>query len=240
MGCSHCMIAGSGPDGKHMERRVFRKALYLTADLGDKTVLISGGEPLMHPEITDMVASVFVTARLIGTVIQPLVASNGLFLEDPDLFKEAVSWGIPIQVTRDPRFYPIPLSEAALHRAQHPMISLETQIRLVTPCDRVKAAGIKSTRQSPMCFNLRSATRKMGLLQAISLLRAHGKFCTPSVNVDGTVVAGEADTCARIGTVQESSILDIERNLKVLRCGKCGLYGNLEDYQRAAIEDIPG
>jgi hypothetical protein len=47
-------------------------------------------------------------------------------------------------------------------------------------------------------------------------------MCTPSVNIDGTIVAGEADTCHHLGTVS-STVADIEEALCTMTCNKCGL-----------------
>ena len=52
-------------------------------------------------------------------------------------------------------------------------------------------------------------------------------MCTPSINVDGSVVAGEAPSCYKIGDIKSTNE-ELTQNLNNMKCGKCGLYKNLE------------
>jgi len=220
-----------------MERGTFRKALYLAADIGAQIILISGGEPFEHPDLEDMVTSVPIMGKLLGVEFRVLIASNGMFLEDEAKYKMALSLKVPIQITRDPEFYPLPLSDLARQRvdAAEMMVVEEVISGNITPCDRVRDNGIEVSRVSPMCFNFRSAVRAKGIHTGMALLQQAGKFCCPAVNVDGTLVAGEADTCAPIGDVN-SGALEIERAIKKLVCRRCHLTDNLDELHLQAIE----
>jgi hypothetical protein len=101
------------------------------------------------------------------------------------------------------------------------------KINLMSPFGRAVKNGLKSERQSPSCFNLRSAARTLkDLSKAIITLRMSGKMCTPSIDVQGNVLAGESRFCHKIGTV-ESSNEEILQNLLIMECNKCGLEDNL-------------
>jgi sulfatase maturation enzyme AslB (radical SAM superfamily) len=51
MGCRHCMIEASAPDGEHMTSEMFEKALDISSLLYSHVILLSGGEPFEHPRM---------------------------------------------------------------------------------------------------------------------------------------------------------------------------------------------
>ena len=115
---------------------------------------------------------------------------------------------------------------------------LEETLRSLSPFGRARRAQMKCTRMSPFCFNLRSATRRVGhLKRALGTLRSLGKMCSPSINVDGTVVAGEAPECAVIGKVGTlgTPIQEMTKNLVHMRCDWCGLMDGLDGEYREAV-----
>jgi hypothetical protein len=61
-----------------------------------------------------------------------------------------------------------------------------------------------------------------------------GYFCTPSINVDGTIRAGEADTCFKIGHVSDD-VVDVLKNISGMKCNKCGLVENLSPEHRVIL-----
>ena len=223
MGCSHCMVDAT-PDGQHMEMGVYIKTLAFIERFNFRVILISGGEPTEHPHFFDMVQEAEERQLHIA------ILSNGMFLSDPKMKKRILGLKALVQITNDPRFYP-----TAIDPADHPEFGFETQIRCVSPFGRAITNNIETGRQSPLCFNLRSITRHMRDFQrAVQELRVMGKMCTPSVNVDGTLVAGESPSCAPFGTVEDSN-LELTDNLSELKCSKCGLADNLDENHRKAI-----
>ena len=94
---------------------------------------------------------------------------------------------------------------------------------------------IPCTRQSPLCFNLRSYVRKLrDFKEAVYRLRNSGKMCIPSVNTDGTLVAGEAPSCSSFGHVTDSNLV-LTNRLCDLSCNRCGLADGLPDEYKEAI-----
>lgn len=219
MGCSHCMV-DAGPEGEHMSIDTFRQVLeFCRTDI--PILLISGGEPSEHPDILGLLRMAkrarYKTAFL----------TNGVFLrERPGLARRIKKFcSIGLQVTNDPRYYPQRLPSGT---------KCET-LRTIAPFGRALKNGIPTTRMSPFCFNIRSATRYIGsYVGALQHLRWEMRMCSPSVNVDGTVVAGEAPSCCRLGTVW-SSLDQITRSLINMQCNKCGLENNLEPKYREVI-----
>ena len=228
MGCSHCMIDASSPDGEHMPMAVFKKALSFARDAGSLGLILSGGEPFEHPQLEEMVALAQKTAAV------TIIATNGLFTLDSEKLELAKRMSAFIQVTNDPRYYPKRIDESKLK--DMPNVSVESTIRIMYGCKRSRAAGYEPTRLSPFCFNVRSASRKLGFSAAISILERAGKFCSPSINADGTIVAGEADTCYGLGNVREDSVSDVDRRIRGMNeCNRCGLMNNLGDEHIDAI-----
>lgn len=223
MGCSHCMIDAT-PDGEHMSVDTFSKTLDFIKRYKLMMIMLSGGEPTDHSDF-------FQLAEMIkGNVILPLIISNGMFLNDIDKRNRILSLGISVQITNDARFYP-----KRIERFEHPLLTYETHIRMVTPLGRAKTNNIVADRASPLCFNLRSLIRSFSNFEeAVIYLRSYEKMCTPSINVDGSIVAGESSLCHRIGTV-ESSDAELVENILAMRCNKCGLEDNLSPLHRGAI-----
>lgn len=231
MGCIHCMIDKSSPKGEHMTLETFDKALLLSYLLGARFIILSGGEPFDHPAIFDIIAK----TQAHGFIT--MVASNGLFALDPDMRQQAARSGAMIQITNDPRYYPRDLRLVQEIFTDQGW-SFEDHIRLIFPCRRTKTAGLDPTRQSPTCFNLRSATLQYDLISAIIVLQNQGKLCSPSINTDGSIVAGESDTCFKIGTV-DSTEGELDDSLRTIHCNRCGLQHNLEPRYLTAIGEKP-
>jgi len=223
MHCSHCMIEAT-PDGEHMTVDVFRHTLDYVHRMQSPWIFLSGGEPTDHPDILPLLQM----AKDHGLVV--LLMSNGLFLEGTNRRDEILDLVHTVQVTNDPRFYPL-----QIHMPVHPKVGYETQIRQVAPFGRALTNKLACTRLSPFCFNLRSLTRLYhDVLYALQHQRARGAFCSPSVNLDGTVVAGEAPSCSPIGTVRDTSEV-LTRNICNLTCTRCGLINNCSQDQKRAV-----
>jgi hypothetical protein len=226
MGCSHCMIRAT-PDGEHMSLHTFAKCLEFAANtINLPLLMLSGGEPTEHPQINELID----LAKSVGMSITLL--SNGMFLSEwePEKRDELIDKVEFVQVTNDPRFYP-----QSIPSFEHPKVFFEDTLRIVSPMGRAKDNGLETNRQAPLCFNLRSATRSLGnIVSAIFHLRGLGKMCTPSVNVDGSIVAGESPSCYKIGTV-ENDELKLTQNLINMTCSNCGLVNNLSQEHKRII-----
>lgn len=223
MGCSHCMVE-AGPDGDHMSLETFKKVVDLIERHDLMLLMISGGEPLEHPQFFEMI-------KLARSLPVKMILSNGMFLEDESLRDRVLALDLPVQITNDPRFYPrrVPI-------IQHPNVMYEDHIRTITALGRAVENDIPNTnRIAPMCFNLRSIVRQFRTFwPAVLQLRTMQKMCSPSINVDGSIVCGEAPSCFKIGTI-ESSDEELVQNLLSMDCNQCGMESQLEDRYRQAI-----
>lgn len=226
MGCSHCSVS-AGPDGKHMSMDVYERVLKFIDWIRVPMILLSGGEPTLHPDIESMIK------KAIEKDLHVTLLSNGTFLEDLAMTEWILKTGVLVQITNDKRFYPreVPI-------INHPKLMYEHSIRMVSPFGRALENKIATSRQSPLCFNLRSLCRHThDFKEALIMLRSMEKFCTPSINIDGTISAGEGNTCSTFGTVNDSN-LKLTNALCSLTCGRCGLRDNLDHSYKAAIGEI--
>lgn len=204
MGCAHC-LTDSRPDGEHMTRETFGRALAFIKryEPEPSAIIVSGGEPTDHPDVCQFV-------RRAQRTLAPrriVLATSGEFLGDSR--KDAIlSLGVMIQVTNDPRYYP-----RSIRMLPHPRVRYETQIQTLDELGRARVLGMRGERVGPNCYNLRALARGRGFVNALWDLRCAGKHCTPAIEVDGTISAGESTECQRIGTV-DSSPGELERGLR--------------------------
>jgi hypothetical protein len=208
-----------------MATETFAKVLPFVQRYPYEILMVSGGEPLEHPDFFEMM-------ELAKTLPFPqiLILSNGMFLENEKLLQKVIDLGLPCQITNDPRYYP-----QRIKKIDHPLFMYEDHLRVFTKMGRGKDLDQESTRLAPMCFNLRSAGRSLrDFNTALFHLRQSAKFCTPSVNVDGSVVAGETPICYKIGDV-ESSDEELLEGLLQVSCNNCDLEDNLSPQYRDAI-----
>lgn len=226
MGCSHCLVDAK-PHGEMMAQETFEDALDLAHALYSPIILISGGEPTMHPNILSMLKE----ARVGSPGMTFLLLSNGEFLHEKptEWVHELLDLVDGVQVTHDARFYPRRVREF-----DHKKVIHETAIRQVTPLGRASDFPVADSCKAPQCFNLRSATRSLGLAFAVKHLRSMGKFCTPSIDPDGSVRAGESPFCCKIGDVN-SSVRDMEHELRKPPCNKCKAVCKLSDAAKKAV-----
>jgi len=219
MGCPHCMV-NAHRGGEHMPLDVYLKAMRFNAKYDPITVMVSGGEPTKHPRIVEYLN--------IAKGYAPIVCliSNGSFLEDEELTWKILNLKIKVQITNDPDYYPraLPYHPAMAH------FSVERKVNNITPLGRAKTNGLVGRRRlAPTCYNLRAATLQLGNLQAgVAYLRDRGYFCTPSININGSVAAGEAPFCQALGTVESGEHV-LLRNIVWLGCNECGLWDGLNE-----------
>jgi hypothetical protein len=187
-------------------------------------IMLTGGEPTLHPEFMTLLQMV------LDRKLKTIVLSNGTFLENDILTKRILKTGVSVQITNDDRFYPrkIPV-------INHPQLLYEHRIKMISPFGRALTNKLNINRQSPLCFNLRSVGHHARDFKGtLWTLRSMHRFCIPSINIDGTIVAGEMNTCTTIGTVYDNN-LTLTNNLYSMTCQKCGLVNNLTPQLKEVI-----
>lgn len=228
MECSHCFVDAT-PDGRHMTWGTFCKVADWVETTGFKLMMVSGGEPTEHPEILRFLE------ELKRREFAVLLLSNGSFLtESPELRDKILPLVNMVQVTNDDRFYPKRIGEF-----KHPKVAVENRLRIISPVGRAKTNKLESSLLAPLCFNLRSLNRaRNDFSLSIACLRGMHKFCTPMIDVDGAFHAGESQFCSSFGNVTDSNAV-LTKNLRKLRCSRCGLVDQIRDDLKNAIGEVP-
>lgn len=226
MSCSHCM-EDAQKSGEFMTMATFQNCIsFIRKIYGNvKLISISGGEPTEHPLLFDFFDYLDKDWIIILT-------SNGLFLNNNELKNRILAYrNVTVQIYNDPLYYPIRVNDPL-----HPRILYSNKINLLAPFGRALKNGMKSKKQYPSCYNLRSLVRGLNndLSKAIKHLRVNQKFCSPAIKWNGDIVAGESSMCYKIGTV-ESPNDEIVNNILSMTCNRCGLEKNLTSSLKANI-----
>lgn len=229
MGCNHC-FQDSNPKGEHMTKDIFKRSLDFIKQLNPSILLISGGEPTDHPlffEFINDLLGVFKKEQLV-------IISNGQFLNDSEKRKKIMGLKIQVQVTNDERYYPTKI----ITDYNYKNLIIERHIPTLYPQGRAVTNNLNAPQgvTAPKCFNIRSiCLRNASALQmAIRLLEGYGKFCTPLIGEDGKVYVGESVLCTSVGDV-DTPLAEILKNIRNLKCNKCGMEDKLSSVHRSII-----
>jgi len=213
----------------NMSEETFRQTLDFVQNIGNEPLFISGGEPTEHPQFFEFMDI------LLKQKFFVLVMPNGSWIDDETFRKKVFSLlqtneNVSFQITNDKRYYP-----KQIPKINHEKICYESQLRLISPFGRAITNNLPITTQFPFCFNLRSTINAFKNLQAaITYLRSSSKFCTPSINFDGSISAGESNQCYKIGNVSQS-FEAITNQILNMHCNRCGLELNLNDSHKKTI-----
>ncbi len=245
LACKHCFIDASRK-GKHMSMNTYINTIECIKRLKPKVLLISGGEPTLHPEYLRILG------HAVGSLpdVEIIVISNGMWLKDEDKVKVYMD-GFPTvnyQVVNDKRYYnkllDVPSTEAIaaryknLHLFWHISSKIYPQGRarswMEVTEDTSECVGTR-------CFNLRSILNKyrsFTMSEAINLLESMGKFCQPSINIDGTIVGGESNDCPKTTGNIHMSDKKLGELMRGSSCNDCGMLNKLSPVHHAAVNYI--
>lgn len=222
MECSHCMN-DCHPCGDDMSLETFEQALKFMYKLKPIPILVGGGEPTLHPNFIEITNR---TMRM-GYMHEVIITSNGMFLEDKQLFDKYMSLKFDFQITNDPRFYP-----RKIKKIEHKRIVYEDHLRALYPLGRSK--NIEHNRK-PQCYNLRIFMEQgLSFEEAVRAYEFTGKFCAPTILQNGNIVLGETVFCRPIGTVYDS-FETLKENALKFKCNRCGTFDNLPELYKNQI-----
>ena len=225
-GCIHC-CNDSKPSDQHMTLDTFKQALKFSNEY-DKFNLngneIAGGEPTEHPQFFEFIDTYYEFYNL----DKPLtVASNGHFiLEHSDEIHSYLDKypSLIFQITYDNRYYPkkLDITKRAL---RHKRIMIVTEIGKLYPQGRAITNNLKVSDNimCPPCLNLKLAYEqisKKSLSDILVNMRLLHKFCTPSIQYDGSIAFGEYDCCPSYCTIYDSEET-ILKHIVSFDCNNC-------------------
>jgi len=220
---------------------VFIQAVQLAKRAGAKSILISGGEPTDHPLYFEFIN--YLKFNYEGGVV---VISHGAYIDDREK-REAVFGqykDVLFQITNDKRYYPKTLDRSMAMRleVQYPNVTFIWKIGgELFPQGRalrhMKVTSENAKTKGTRCFNLRSMVNHPSIgnfSAAIAMLESQGRFCTPSININGSISMGESNECPETAYV-DTSLDGITVAIKSSQCNDCGMLDKLSPFHHAAI-----
>lgn len=232
MGCSHC-LSDCKPIGQHMDSDTFEDVIgFCEKNINGFMPLITGGEPGEHPQFGTMMA--ILIERLSNHRLKFMtIMTNGSWIEsDASQAKVLLDYAksknvlLTMQITNDKRYYPrtvkIPVDITA-----YPNVTVYDCPSLTPQGRALNLSSDKAafTAGAPLCYNARLIARQgyvkgMSFKEYIRTLRSAMKMCVPSIEIDGSIKAGESMLCPAVGTIYDNPE-DILRNIAKLECRNC-------------------
>lgn len=253
MGCPHCM-QDSLPNGQHMSKEVFRKALEFGAWSGNLRYNISGGEPTEHPNLAELMELLF---EHLNTLAQPMhiyslmsgnivpvftLISNG----DWFAYEDKVKY-IKDNVLSNPHLDCLQIcSVKGLYKNFGFIKDNMDVLKKLSPKIYVHTDGITSmedlgrARTAPLfvrlqvesnqhymsCLNCSLVSKQVtDIRNLMQSLFVYDQTCKPLIDWKGDVHLSESHLCPSVGNIMTDSFEDIwERMQKFKPCGKCLQY----------------
>jgi hypothetical protein len=235
--CSHCMV-DAVPTGRHMSDKTLAKVIHFLMRHENKPNIlqISGGEFTLHPSFFSAV--MLLAGYLPDTPL--ILESNGSFWFDADKkqrVKELLHMSniVSLQIRTDKRYYPnyerTIASKDEIEAWDEKAAVLEGEISLV-PMGRAKNLIETNPDKSPQCVNFIMFNKQRDfktLKEFMDLYNSMGKVCSPMIDVDGNLHAGESCLCKPFAKVTDTND-EIVRGMKAHDfCGKCNLKVNFNN-----------
>lgn len=234
-GCEHCMQC-SNPDGKHMDELTFKNALRFARFLKTEAIIISGGEPTLHPDFFRFCQYLDQYISDYKLVMGFCITSNGSWFpkmtEDIEELAKLKNY-IGMQVYTNPKWYKSN-SYIMEHRdeiSRIPKVMVDTtDIRSMQDLGRAKTSEkamreVKSNPHFMSCLNGHLIFKQMSIQTKMAGMGlVTGVQCKPMVDYKGNVHLSESCCCPSFGNVNEDFMMNIYSQLKASKpCCQCEL-----------------
>lgn len=209
-------------------------------------VLLSGGECSENPLLPDMIS------MAMSRGLKVVLITNGTWINDQAkrehiLRKEFMVKDplkrVEIQLTNVEGLYPQKVVVSPRLQRLLNVIPINKLMHLV-PVGRWAGRenfGSLPLAKTPGSFNLRSMTRSFGDVRMalfhhrLRAIQAKGGHCSPNVDYQGNLRAGETNSCAIIGGVNSTAKEVTDNILNLGECNRCTLEKNLAPEHRRAL-----
>lgn len=243
MDCTHC-LSDCKPDGRHMPYSVFEDTLDFCNKHRISSIHLSGGEMFEHPEIVrilDRIGSFVEQRQKQGIPMLPItLITNGRALANTTEYRTVVETlrerigknMIRLQVTDDPRFYPVKLTQQEKYRLQKLGAWIgelnnapDDKNQCLYPQGRAleNFPDARWYTNGPKCVNLRLWPKIYDIKsieEMVDMLTVAQKFCTPVIAPAGGIKLGESALCPAVATIYDSNE-EIIRKIKKFSCCQC-------------------
>lgn len=228
MGCTHCMNDAK-PDGKHMSLETLEDSLnFIVKNNIYHCLIITGGEPTEHPAFPYIMGYIIgdLTKRKKRCVVT--VATNGFWILDNISAAKEIAAGseyveVQFQVSTDSRYYPKQIDRTKRIWREPGFTLCENCVQSMYPIGRAKQNNYPYTIVSSRCYNIRAMVKLLSdptIENVVMALAQRGKFCTPSIKIDGSIVLGESDLCPKCASIYDDE-KEIIQKIKDFKCNGC-------------------
>ena len=263
--CPHCLQDSCPSSTTDMSYGVFKNAIELGKRMCASTVIISGGEPTVHPEWYNWVK------EACHEYLNVILATNGYWLFQPEVARQVASLltdhaNLKVQITSVPHLYlnhDATMEELQKWRASLPKHIADTRTMCSTYLEAVVSLG-RAARNPDMLERAKQCTSKTTSCLTSALLAAQlkslknvtrylemaGKFCHPLVAWTGSLHWSESWLCSKFFELPSHLLLDDamydqiqESALNWRPCGKCADYQKLldqDDFRYVRAREILG
>lgn len=264
--CKHCMISAT-PNGDHMTIETLENAMRLIAHYDPISLVITGGDPFLMEDLHKylLVIMKYIQRRKTKVILE----SNGWWIDNPRMVEKvrgilAMPKVFGLQISTDKRFYPNyerTMKNKAKFEALskkitfvHDMFDPETGVGHLHYQGRAQEFMTEEDiKHLPSCCNLLSwaknydripYVKSQGAKRIIECLEYRGKFCTPAIDVDGSIRVGESSKCQSIFNVNDipkyNNLLDVDwvilSNLRSCKfCDQCKEAKNVDPAKRLIL-----
>lgn len=224
MGCKHC-LGDYTEEGIDMNFDTLKLLCERINEFGPRTLIISGGEPTLHPNFKEYVEYIHNNIKK-DTII--IICSNGLLLENEYEWISGIRYKYPLthfQITNIPGLYPVNIDiNSPIYTLSN--VSLIRQLERIYPIGRAVKNSLSTSVKCSQCFNFRLVRAQLenkpdfSIHTLLECLEYHGKYCTMGVLPDGKIIMGESKLCTPYADITMSE-RDILYNMKHFKCGNC-------------------
>ena len=249
MECPHC-LQNSLPEPMHMSMETVDKVIEFIKKTPATTVLISGGEPTMHPQFEAIVKR-FIFAKFTNITI----VSNGCWITNKDkvkMMKKLLSHkNVSLQVTSTKEYYknykticanrdkllnltPFGEKKVSIHQGK-------IYIHQLGRASEGFEAEANSHIFTTSCMMMATTMYQLPFNEAILNMEYRSHFCTPLIDWRGGIHLSESWLCPKVDTIDT-----FDRFTEVLKwkpCGKCRDYQKLLDnntYTYVKVKEMMG
>lgn len=263
--CQHCLQM-SGHENLFMKDGLFQNVCLLHKSLECDTMLISGGEPTMHPRWFDMCCLAFEYVPMV------ILATNGNWLlwdnwdkkyepSKVDIHKKRYDLIVKlltkfkqfyVQVTSIPEFYPHHSDIAiAWNKFQQQHRDLDSKLLYADTIEAMASLGRAATneeclelarenRRATSCFSGALVSAQTDLKDAISALESHASLCHPLIDWQGGMHWSESWLCPSFFTIPDHLLLDAAMVDQISESAHAWRpCGKCADYQKLLNNDYP-
>lgn len=236
MGCKHC-ISDCKPDGMNMSVDTFTQAVDFLLTHNVPVWVISGGEMFEHPQIEEILDTLWSVLRTTTNVVAVTLTTNGQELSINDRLLDIVSNmcrqlpNLFVQVTYDPRFYPKRLSYVQCSKLRNAIKNVVIEeVPAYGPskkqCLYPQGRAINYPEswyftKGPKCGNVRLLAKQTStFMQLLMQLTMHRKSCIPVIAPDGSIKCGESALCPAVASIEDSDS-EIMQKIRNMSCQSC-------------------